>query len=155
MEAEEFMELFDVCWFGYKTEIPTTAMLMLYKIDNIKYQDKLQFRSSSDRCIGVDMKAGKQLVEKSVNKKQCRRERGRKGVLRRSSSALGIEEMKRFMDLGFVFDEEEDKKAWAVLNNTEKGLLMNSKMPSSKINDIAMKHHLRFWAHIVASNVKY
>ncbi|KAL8510806.1 hypothetical protein ACS0TY_017579 [Phlomoides rotata] len=195
MEAEEFMKLYDNCWFGSKNEIPTTAMLMLMKIDEF---DKLQTRSFSDRCIRVDIKAadsqgstpkissGREIVEKLRNKKQrCSRgERGRNRRLSRSLSALEFEEVKGSRDLGFLFDEEDknpgiiqglqecgemagdeegeiicrpylsEAEAWGVLNDrSNSGELMNWKIPSVK-NEITMKDHLRFWARIVASNVK-
>ncbi|KAL8497236.1 hypothetical protein ACS0TY_020793 [Phlomoides rotata] len=93
-------------------------MLMLMKIDEF---EKLQTRSFSDRCIGVDIKAsdsqgstpkissGREIVEKLRNKKQsCSRgERGRKRRLSRSLSALEFKEVKGSRDLGFLFDEED------------------------------------------------
>ncbi|KAI3956276.1 hypothetical protein MKW92_028099 [Papaver armeniacum] len=143
----------------------------------------------------------------SSNKLMIKGKRMKKMKSSKSLSDLEFEELKGFMDLGFVFseedknsslvsiipglqrlgkkenliteaqEEEEDKslkpargednksvniqrpylsEAWAVLDNKTKEQelpLINWQVPKLD-NEIAMKYHLRNWAHTVASAVK-
>ncbi|KAI3891858.1 hypothetical protein MKX03_031932 [Papaver bracteatum] len=136
----------------------------------------------------------------SSNKLMIKGKRMKKMKSNKSLSDLEFEELKGFMDLGFVFSEEdknsslvsiipglqilgnkenliteaqeEDQsrkparsadfqrpylsEAWAVLENKRK----EEELPLIKLqvpkldNEIAMKYHLRNWAHTVASAVR-
>lgn len=126
-------------------------------------------------------------VEITAERKQRRRIR-RRGKQSKSLSDLEFEEVKGFMDLGFVFSEQDKysslvsiipglqrlhkdtddpeamnkhkqmvsrpylSEAWEALDEV-KNPLMNWRFPAPA-NDVTIKHHLRFWAHTVASTVK-
>ncbi|KAL0442620.1 UNVERIFIED_CONTAM: hypothetical protein Slati_1984700 [Sesamum latifolium] len=107
----------------------------------------------------------------------------KKKVLSKSLSELEFEELKGFMDLGFVFSEEdresglveiipglqrlgadgrkEEKlrpylsEAWEVLNRRREmeSPLMKWRVPAVS-NEIDMKDNLKWWAHTVASAVR-
>ncbi|CAI8618681.1 unnamed protein product [Vicia faba] len=84
----------------------------------------------------------------------------------KSLSDLEFEELKGFMDLGFVFSEEDKdsnlvsiipgpylSEAWEVHERKKEKPLMKWKVPAMK-NEIDMKNSLRLWAHTVASTVR-
>ncbi|OVA15177.1 Protein of unknown function DUF1685 [Macleaya cordata] len=129
-------------------------------------------------------------VERPSNK-DLRGRRMKKMKSNKSLSDLEFEELKGFMDLGFVFSEEDKNsslvsiipglqrlgkkddgvekeiidepanihrpylsEAWGVLEKRrEEKPLMNWKVPTLD-SEIAMKDHLRNWAHSVASAVR-
>ncbi|KAL0320394.1 UNVERIFIED_CONTAM: hypothetical protein Sradi_5300900 [Sesamum radiatum] len=66
---------------------------------------KLQKILSGKEVVDFSRDADK--VEKSSGKKQCRIGKQERKGMRRSSSALEFEEVKGFIDLGFVFTEED------------------------------------------------
>ncbi|KAG8364756.1 hypothetical protein BUALT_Bualt18G0031900 [Buddleja alternifolia] len=123
--------------------------------------------------------------EKLEKKNNCsssrrrRRRRRKKGMMRRcrSFSALEFDEVKGFIDLGFVFTEEDNNttsslvsiipglQKWSKMSQTEKFEvsrgdfnnkrkipMMNWKIPSN--GEVNMKDHLRVWAETVASTVR-
>lgn len=135
--------------------------------------------------------SGKEVGEFAQVKTTISRSNSRKGGrLRRNGSSrslseLEYKELKGFMDLGFVFpDEDKDSslvsiipglqrlgrkdsnnsavprrpylsEAWDVqdLNNKQPPLMVNWRIPAFG-NEIELKHHLKFWAHTVASTVR-
>lgn len=131
----------------------------------------------------------------NVRRKKKKEERSK---ISKSLSALEFEELKGFMDLGFVFSEQDRddsnlvsilpglqrlglrddgdetvaqekeaddevkvprpylSEAWDSLDRQRKRYedpLVNWRVPASR-NEIAMKDHLRSWAHTVASTVR-
>ncbi|XP_011098377.1 uncharacterized protein LOC105177052 [Sesamum indicum] len=69
---------------------------------------KLQKILSGKEEVDFSREAAEQdRVEKSNGKKQCRTGNQERKGMRRSSSALEFEEVKGFIDLGFVFTEED------------------------------------------------
>ncbi|KAL0301413.1 UNVERIFIED_CONTAM: hypothetical protein Sradi_6418100 [Sesamum radiatum] len=69
---------------------------------------KLQKILSGKEVVDLSREAAEQgEVEKSDGKKQCRPGKQERKGMRRSSSALEFEEVKGFIDLGFVFTEED------------------------------------------------
>ncbi|XP_038895821.1 uncharacterized protein LOC120083990 [Benincasa hispida] len=159
MDFEQILNLFDLFWF------------------ESKIFNKHPF--SSKEIAGAESR---------------RRLRGRRmrGWESRSLLELELEELKGFMDLGFVFseedkgsslasivpglnrigkreEEEEERKfcseisrpylseAWKAMEEEEdeeelkKSLMMKWKFPS---NQMHMKVHLKWWAHVVASTVR-
>ncbi|XP_021772089.1 uncharacterized protein LOC110736226 [Chenopodium quinoa] len=98
----------------------------------------------------------------------------KKKNLSKSLSDLEFEELKGFIDLGFVFSEEDKdsslatiipglhssisrpylSEAWEELEKKRReNYVFNWKVPAPE-NQVQMKDYLRFWAHTVASTVK-
>lgn len=102
-------------------------------------------------------------VSPSDHKGTARRRRKKRA--NKSLSDLEFEELKGFMDLGFVFSEEDKdsslasiipglSEAWQVLDKQKKqSSLMNWRVPALN-KEIDMKDSLRWWAHTVASTLK-
>ncbi|KAI5661919.1 hypothetical protein M9H77_21242 [Catharanthus roseus] len=148
--------------------------------------------------------SGKEIGEFSEvteeNDRRQRRRRRRRRDMSRSLSELEYEEVKGFMDLGFVFSDEDKEsrlvsiipglqrlgkkeeqncagdeleikkdvfddeciisrpylsEAWEFLENKKsyENPLRNWRIPAFG-NEMELKHHLKFWAHTVASTVK-
>ncbi|EYU30763.1 hypothetical protein MIMGU_mgv1a025120mg [Erythranthe guttata] len=64
---------------------------------------KLQNISSGKQIVDFSKQVSAQENAKEIKK----RKKWRKGIVKRSLSALEFEEVKGFMDLGFVFDEDD------------------------------------------------
>ncbi|CAI0475964.1 unnamed protein product [Linum tenue] len=102
-----------------------------------------------------------------------KRRAAKKGPASKSLSSLEFEELKGFMDLGFVFSEEDREsslvsilpglqrlgkkdEAWAVQEKEKmRNPVMNWRVPALGLgSEIDMKDSLRLWAHSVASTVR-
>ncbi|PPD81384.1 hypothetical protein GOBAR_DD21690 [Gossypium barbadense] len=150
MEIEEIMNLFDSCWFEMeilkkqtsqststsfepnpdrKTE-GNSSKPELKRTQNSVLQSPNLHKTISGKEI-----AEEELKETCSNMRFTRRKKGRRS---KSLSELEFEELKGFMDLGFVFSEEDNK---------------DSRVPDLG-NEINMKDSLRWWAHTVASTVR-
>ncbi|KAI3884070.1 hypothetical protein MKX03_036034 [Papaver bracteatum] len=230
MDEEKLLNLFDSNWFY--NDIITTPSLVSSFITQIQssllrsVSEDLQSQSSFISSSSPDsvlrpqqlqtINSGKEEEEHKLdldetratasNKLMIKGKRMKKMKSSKSLSDLEFEELKGFMDLGFVFSEEdknsslvsiipglqrlgkkdnliteaqeeEDKslkpargednksvniqrpylsEAWAVLDNKTKEEelpLINWQVPKLD-NEIAMKYHLRNWAHTVASAVR-
>ncbi|XP_057791273.1 uncharacterized protein LOC131008408 [Salvia miltiorrhiza] len=126
MEAEQILALMDSWWFERriifrnKDEFPSPAAESTHQKTASRRQH-LGIRSYSDRCcIGVGFEADsptsviiKPKLQKIPSGREIKRERGMN--ISRSLSALEFEELKGFMDLGFVFNEEEEKN-WELVS---------------------------------------
>ncbi|XP_014518071.1 uncharacterized protein LOC106775462 [Vigna radiata var. radiata] len=149
MDAEEVLNLFDSCWFGYKTskertssstptnshensdheikEEPSEPMLLRFQsTHNRSMSDQL----SSMTCFNDDslspdsvfspklqtILSGKDVTDSDVQVQHevlpKKRERKKKRQSK-SLSDLEFEELKGFMDLGFVFSEEDKDSSLA------------------------------------------
>ncbi|KAK6141253.1 hypothetical protein DH2020_025008 [Rehmannia glutinosa] len=123
MEADEVMKLFDSCWFEHEilthkhgSPAPKFEHQRMDESESMVFGvPNLQIRSVSARCLGLNEsviikpKLEKILSGKEVKAEYCNRAKKNKRELglRRSLSALEFEEVKGFMDLGFVFTEED------------------------------------------------
>ncbi|KAI3874604.1 hypothetical protein MKX03_035125 [Papaver bracteatum] len=228
MDAEQLLNLFDSIWFyndittpsliSSKPEITRVESSLLRSVS----EDLTSFTSSFSSPDSVlrpqqlqKINSGKEAPQdeeqklnsssspaKTRDKLMLKGKRMNKMKSSKSLSDLEFEELKGFMDLGFVFSEEDKNsslvsilpglqrlgknenlsteaqeeegksgrdennnnksarpylsEAWAVLDNKRKEeelLLINWQVP--KLNsEIAMKFHLRNWAHTVASAVR-
>lgn len=141
MEADRLLQIMEFFWFQHrifdnKQESPSLSPKFLLKNEGKASAvnsggRNLQIRSYSERCITVDLEsdspesviikpklqkipevcyAGSEKREKRRGKK---RYGGGERGMSRSLSALEFEELKGFMDLGFVFDEEETNNGLA------------------------------------------
>ncbi|KAH7533203.1 hypothetical protein FEM48_Zijuj04G0105200 [Ziziphus jujuba var. spinosa] len=83
----------------------------------------------------------------------------------KSLSDLEFDELKGFMDLGFVFTEEDNKDSELVsiipglgcfgLSKKKREAIDDDELEENSLgNEIDMKDHLRLWAHSVASSVR-
>lgn len=132
---------------------------------------------------GKEITEDEELIQKTTPEKVrfTITRRMKKGASK-SLSALEFQELKGFMDLGFIFseednkdsrlveiipglqrlgkkeveeetDEEEDKVSRPYLSEAWENPLMNWKFPALG-NEIDIKDSLRWWAHTVASTVR-
>ncbi|KAG6433037.1 hypothetical protein SASPL_104642 [Salvia splendens] len=82
-----------------------------------------------------------------------------RGGASKNLTELEVEELKGFMDLRFVFSDE-DRDSNSRLASIIPGLMRKGgeTTPSRPIpafgNEMELKDHLRFWAHSVASTVR-
>ena len=218
MAAEEILPLFDLFWFQraifsrkqhlktcFQSPVkqvlkmrsqseyflnskdfppPETALNSNQKLETILSGKVTEFGGNEE---GQATKKKKKKLE--GNEDKIRRKKKGKG-LSKSLSDLEFEELKGFMDLGFVFSEEdkndsnlgsiipglhrlgpkktEEKRsengvlrrpylseAWkAIEEENEKMILMKWRVPSLGATEMDIKHHLKFWAHTVASTVR-
>ncbi|KAG6416846.1 hypothetical protein SASPL_124287 [Salvia splendens] len=124
-------------------------------------------------------KAAGENEEKAIRRRHRRK---RRGGASKSLTELEVEELKGFMDLGFVFsDEDRDSnsrlgsiipglmgkgasettpsrpylsEAWERMEEEERrNSVMEWRIPAFG-NEMELKDHLRFWAHSVASTVR-
>ncbi|XP_017258622.1 uncharacterized protein LOC108227791 [Daucus carota subsp. sativus] len=210
MAAEQVVELYDDYWFGFgifnsKQHITDTIPVDL-QYRELGLSPSVQTRSQSLHCLCSDTSfslssqsppesfivvtkletvlSGKEGLDveipirrQKVEKKQRRHKKGS-----RSLTELEVEELKGFVDLGFVFSEEdkdsslisiipglkryrkegeEDKvsrpylsEAWDVLDQTKlTNQLLDWRLRIPN-REIDMKELLRVWAQSVASTVK-
>ncbi|KAI3958015.1 hypothetical protein MKW98_020657 [Papaver atlanticum] len=232
MDAQQLLNLFDSIWFYNDTSITTPSLIsfkpeitrlkssLLRSVtedltsstssfsspDSVLRPQQLQTINSGKEASEEEHKHGSSPLSaetrEASNKLMLKGKRLNKMKSNKSLPDLEFEELKGFMDLGFVFSEEdknsslvsiipglqrlgknenlireaqeEDGKlgrgennnnksvrpylseAWAVLDNKRKEeelLLINWQVPKLD-SEIAMKFHLRNWAHTVASAVR-
>ncbi|KAM1132429.1 hypothetical protein FF1_046824 [Malus domestica] len=171
------------------------------QVTNFSKNDELPAHPTKSSRVSSSS-SGSSSSSSSSSRRSSERKR-RKRVLgpSKSLSELEFEELKGFMDLGFVFteedkdssrlvsiipglqrlasceeedirdyqkeeEEEEDhgvvsrrpylSEAWDVLDQRKKEnqMLMKWRIPAATNLGKDMKHHLRFWAHSVASSVR-
>jgi hypothetical protein len=129
MEAEEIIKLFDTCWFGFPNLKEHQSSSTSTKLSRIKTNHT---RSMSDQLNMTSFKhdsmspnsvlfepklqtilSGKDVIEQAhmqqleVLPKMNITRNGRRKRESKSLSDLEFEEVKGFMDLGFVFSEED------------------------------------------------
>ncbi|KAL3848729.1 hypothetical protein ACJIZ3_010611 [Penstemon smallii] len=207
MEAEEVLKLFDSYWFEPRISTHKHNLLPQDEIQESDFSGSsitLQKRSLSD--LGLNPKreisspklqkilSGKEVEfeeivqeknEKYYRERKKNRDQRKAGkMFKRSLSALEIDEVKGFIDLGFVFSEEDknsnlvsiipglqnwgtnEKKvevfssrpylseAWGDLNQKRVYNNMMKWKIRSANNEINLKDHLKVWAQTVASTVR-
>ncbi|KAE8651663.1 hypothetical protein Csa_021244 [Cucumis sativus] len=179
MAAEEILPLFDLFWFQREIFARNPLLKTHSSAPEIHFQ-------SPDSEYAVREFS----VEENYEKMKIM---GKVKRLSKSLSELEFEELKGFMDLGFVFSEEDkndtnlasiipglqrfgEKKeekqkqiedgvllkrpylseAWEDVEkeNDKKRILMKWRVPSLGATEMDIKHHLKFWAHTVASTVR-
>ncbi|XP_019193046.1 PREDICTED: uncharacterized protein LOC109187316 isoform X2 [Ipomoea nil] len=134
--AEEILKLFDSCWFQgeilTRKQCPSVHETKPVLDDEYKKESKtmmgvlsLKVRSQSDNLLSFgtsfsppsdSLKSGiikPELITKKVCEIKKRRVARKKLGGHRSLSELEIEELKGFMDLGFVFTEEDKSSSLA------------------------------------------
>ncbi|KAI3916453.1 hypothetical protein MKW92_005910 [Papaver armeniacum] len=228
MDQEQLLNLFDSNWFYNDISITTPSLLSFKpKItriessllrsasedltsftssfsspDSVLRPQQLQTINSEKEVSEEEQKLDSSSSAETRDKLMLKGKRMNKMKSNKSLSDLEFEELKGFMDLGFVFSEEDKNsslvsiipglqrlgknenhnteaqeeegklgtgeknnsksvrpylsEAWAVLDNKRKEeelLLINWQVPKLD-SEIAMKFHLRNWAHTVASAVR-
>ncbi|VFQ64427.1 unnamed protein product [Cuscuta campestris] len=122
--AEEILKLFDSCWFEQEILIVNETNKPLIH-DLIRSEEKmgsLKIRSQSDNLLefrtnlSPESRYRKRVQGEGRKKKKVRAagaEAGEKLGSAKSLSELELEELKGFMDLGFVFTDEDKKSGLA------------------------------------------
>ncbi|XP_011650120.2 uncharacterized protein LOC105434720 [Cucumis sativus] len=208
MAAEEILPLFDLFWFQREIFARNPLLKTHSSAPEIHFQSpdseyavsssmnfpasKTAVHSTNNQKLEtiVSSKVREFSVEENYEKMKIM---GKVKRLSKSLSELEFEELKGFMDLGFVFSEEDkndtnlasiipglqrfgEKKeekqkqiedgvllkrpylseAWEDVEkeNDKKRILMKWRVPSLGATEMDIKHHLKFWAHTVASTVR-
>ncbi|KAA0055612.1 uncharacterized protein E5676_scaffold717G00120 [Cucumis melo var. makuwa] len=207
MAAEEILPLFDLFWFQRAIFASKPLLKTHSSAPEIHFQSsESEYAVSSSKNFPASKtavhSANNQKLETIVSGKvrdfsvegnnEKMKIRGKVKGLSKSLSELEFEELKGFMDLGFVFSEEdkndtnlasiipglqrigqkkEEKQkqiedgilkrpylseAWEDVEkeNDKKRILMKWRIPSLGATEMDIKHHLKSWAHTVASTVR-